>query len=155
MKQSLHSTDFCSFMRIQKLEIWIKELLRTVVEKARKQIMSNIMSIFSPDDSVDAENVWYVILHSSLGSPFSHRKLYRMRTHLIIRCMISLFMLIILSISRFRFQANGACKYVELAKEMKRLERSTILVSYEDVMQYDPNLFSGIQEEYFRYEEKY
>lgn len=48
------------------------------------------------------------------------------------------------------FKEDGEIKYVESAKDLKSLERSTLEVSFEDVEKYNQNLAAVIVEEYYR-----
>ncbi|KAG8297081.1 MCM DNA helicase complex subunit mcm6 [Homalodisca vitripennis] len=48
------------------------------------------------------------------------------------------------------FREDGEIKYIEGAKELKSLERSTLEVSFEDVEKYNQSLATTIIEEYYR-----
>lgn len=49
-----------------------------------------------------------------------------------------------------RFKEDGEIKYLEGAKDLKSLERSTLEVSFEDIEKYNQSLATTIIEEYFR-----
>ncbi|VDN44525.1 unnamed protein product [Dibothriocephalus latus] len=49
------------------------------------------------------------------------------------------------------YKENETRKYVEAAKELKQLERSTLSVNFEDLLMHDSRLASLIEDEYYRY----
>nr|VZI43399.1 unnamed protein product [Spirometra erinaceieuropaei] len=48
------------------------------------------------------------------------------------------------------YKENDIRKYVEAAKELKQLERSTLSVNFEDLLMHDSRLASLIEDEYYR-----
>ncbi|VUZ50720.1 unnamed protein product [Hymenolepis diminuta] len=50
----------------------------------------------------------------------------------------------------FKDEGEDVFKYAEKAKEMKKLERSTLSVSFNDLLMHDSHLASLIEDEYFR-----
>ena len=53
----------------------------------------------------------------------------------------------------FRFQSSdGEVKYLRDAEELIRPERNTLIVSFEDLEQFNQQLGTTIQEEFYRYE---
>lgn len=50
----------------------------------------------------------------------------------------------------YRYKEDGEIKYLEGAKELHSMERSTLEVSFEDIEKYNQNLSTTIVEEYYR-----
>jgi DNA replication licensing factor MCM6 len=50
-----------------------------------------------------------------------------------------------------RYREDGEIKYLEGAKELQSLERSTLEVSFEDIEKFNQNLATAIIEEYYRF----
>ncbi|VDL98505.1 unnamed protein product [Schistocephalus solidus] len=64
----------------------------------------------------------------------------------------ALFFYVLLAFSwRQSYKENDIRKYVEAAKELKQLERSTLSVNFEDLLMHDSRLASLIEDEYYRY----
>lgn len=52
----------------------------------------------------------------------------------------------------YRFQnSDGEIKYLQLAEELIRPERNTLVVSFVDLEQFNQQLSTTIQEEFYRY----